>query len=114
MSKDYVIKSGDEHLVWWEAGTAVDHDPAVAHWVRRLGDQCHWVEVEGQRWMWIGGNARASRFEWNQARDIVWNKLKANTHCFGVKRPEPIADRWAYTLTRIVPKGDSIRPRSRK
>lgn len=101
--RDYFIKSGDEYLVWVEAGS---EPPPL---------QCEWNEADGHRWTWVGSQRLASRFTWAEARDVVWNKLKTlRWHlALGTKIDPPRTDRWAHKLVRIVPKGDKIRPAGR-
>jgi hypothetical protein len=108
MERDYVIKSGDEYLVWWEAGTAPSE--SVFAYIRsfhRQGLEPAWNEVDGHKWCW-SGQGSASRFTWREARDVVWNKLKT-LKVPGSPLP-PLTDRWRYKLSRLVPKGDTIRP----
>ena len=114
MERDYIIKCGDDYLVWAEAGAAPD--AAAQKRERRyarMGDKAPWHEADGHRWAWVGGGFGHSRFTWQEARDIVWNKLKSlrTSHGTGADaRP----DRWRYKLVRIVPKGDTIRPADKR
>jgi hypothetical protein len=111
--KNYIIRAGDsDALVWVEAGTEPDERAQkLIAMCAKEGRSPRWLEADGHRWAWVGPSSWATRFTWEEARDIVWNKLKSNTHWFGTKRDAPIADRWCYKLVRLVPKGDTIRPK---
>ena len=114
--RDYIIKSGDEHLVWIETGTEPDtRAQQRVYAYEREGGTAHWSEVDGHRWAWVGYQSWATRFTWEEARDVVWNKLKCNAYgAFGAKLPAPIPDRWASKLVRLVPAGDTIQPASKR
>ena len=116
MERDYIIKCGDEYLVWVEAGAAPDAAAQKRERVyARLGKTAPWNEADEHRWAWVGSGFGHSRFTWQKARDIVWNKLKSLTHGpFGHPHPKPLTDRWRYKLVRIVPKGDTIRPADKR
>jgi len=117
MDRDYFIKSGDEYLTWVEKGT----EPAggAAKLVERYKDPkypLHWILVDGHKWSWVGMQSLASKFTWEEARNIIWNKLKTRSHVgwqFG-RRAKPRPDRWRYKLVRIVPRGDKIRPKNKR
>jgi hypothetical protein len=115
-ARDYIIKVGDEYVVWWEAGCLPD-DRALARaqaWEKE-GRVAPWHGVVGHRWAWTGMQKHATRFTWSEARDVVWNKLKTCTRDgMGNKHPEPIPDRWAYKIVRLVPAGDTIRPADKR
>lgn len=116
---DYIIKAGNDVLVWIEAGTEMPEGAAklvrlyeIQNKRRGRSDIVHWSEVDGHRWCWSGMQWHATRFTWTEARDVVWNKLKTCTHGpLGHRHPVPLADRWAHKLVRLVPRGDTIRPR---
>ena len=116
MERNYVIKCGDDYLIWIEAGAEMD---AAAKKCERLaarrGGKASWREVDGNRWMWSGRGFGHSRFTWQEARDIVWNKLKSlTTDGLGNRTEPPRPDRWRYKLVRIVPRGDTIRPANKR
>lgn len=109
MERDYIIKSGDDYVVWWEAGTEPCAEVRAYIGLReREGLKAPWNEVDGHRWAWSGMQKHATRLTWSAARDVVWNKLKS-LKVLGSPLP-PRTDRWRYKLVRLVPKGDTIRP----
>lgn len=112
MERDYIIKCGDDYLVWVEAGDVLDAAAQKRERVyARLGKTAPWNETDEHRWAWVGTGFGHSRFTWQEARDIVWNKLKSLRTSNGADaRP----DRWRYKLVRIVPKGDAIRPADKR
>lgn len=105
--RDYIIKCGDQWLAWIERGC----EPTEAQ-ARIPPDR--WRHIDGHRYCWVGGLRHTTRFTWNEARAVVWRKLKTCTRDgLGNLHPEPLIDRWRYKLCRLVPKGDTIRPRGR-
>ncbi len=112
----YFVMSGDEHLCWWPKGT--EPTGAVAKVIeryRRAGSEARWNEVDGNRWCWVGGQRLATTFTWAEARNVVWNLLKSlNRDGLGNRTSPPRPDRWAYKLSRLVPKGDTIRPAEKR
>lgn len=106
--RDYVIKCGDERLAWVEKGSY----PSPA--------QCRipasgWRTIDGHRYCWVGSKRIATRFTWQEARAVVWRKLKTCTRDgMGNLHERPLADRWFYKLCRLVPRGDTIRPTNKR